>query len=365
MNPDFRENGAALVPSLQIDGRRIQAKSGQTILDVCREHHIYVPSLCYHPRLSLKGSCRICLVEVENRSELQTACHTHVADDMVIKTNSPEVIRARRGILKLLLAGGHHNCMICETNGRCELQEIAYHLGIDSASDPALSARPEVVDASHPMIRFDPNKCIHCWRCIEACQEIAVNEVLHFSGRSSRPAISFGPGLSLRDSECVACGECVQLCPTGALMEAKSIGKGRPWQLDRVSTTCPYCGVGCQMELHVDRSTNTIVRVTGREGVPPNQGMLCIKGRFGYDFVSSPQRLKQPLVRRRGDLVPVSWNDALAYTSERLTEIRRRCGPDAISGVACARDTNENNYALMKFMRAVVGTNNLDHCART
>jgi len=284
---------------------------------------------------------------------------------MIVRTNSPRVLAAQRAILEFMLASGDHNCLICEAGGRCELQKAAYHLGLDSVSYRSLAEKSTPVDVSHPMIRFDSNKCVLCWRCVAGCNERVVNEVLHFSGRSNDPRISYGQDLSLRNSECVGCGECVQLCPTAALTESKSIGKGRHWELDRVATTCPYCGVGCQMELHVDRASNRIVRVTGREGVPPNDGMLCVKGRFGYDFVSSPARLREPLVRRQGQLETVSWDYALDYTSERLGEICREHGADAISGLACARDTNENNYALMKFMRAVLGTNNVDHCART
>lgn len=353
------------MPHLKIDGRRLEGSEGQTILDICRKNGIYVPSLCYHPRLVGRGSCRICLVEVEQIPVLQPACNTPIRDRMVVRTASPNVIKARKGILEFLLASGDHNCMICEANGICELQEVAYRVGIDGASCQNRPTRKAAVDNSHPMIRFDPNRCIHCWRCLQACRDVAVNEVLYCEGRGPAARISYHNSSSLRDSECVGCGECVQLCPTGALTEAKSIGKGRQWELDRVATTCPYCGVGCQMDLHVDRRSNSIVRVTGREGVPPNDGMLCVKGRFGYDFVSSPKRLKRPLVRRNGKLVPVSWDSALDYVSKRLGEICLKHGPDTISGLACARDTNENNYALMKFMRAVVGTNNIDHCART
>lgn len=185
--------------------------------------------------------------------------------------------------------------------------------------------------------------------------------------RGTRSTVVCDGDLPMGESSCVHCGECVQLCPTGALTEKKAVAMGRPWELDRVRTTCPYCGVGCQMELHVDRAANRIVRVTGVEGTPPNDGMLCLKGRFAYDFSSSPDRLTTPLLRRTRDmpLEPVSWDVALDFTAERLAGIRERNGPDAIGVIACARTTNENNYAAMKFARAAIGTNNIDHCART
>ena len=353
------------MPNLEIDGLRLRCDEGQTVLDVCLDNKIYIPTLCYHPRLRKRGSCRICLVEVEGLPVLQPACHTPARERMVIHTASRQVIRARKAIVEFLLASGGHDCPVCEANENCELHEAARRLGIETTSYSDHAPVPEPIDDSHPMIRFDPNKCVACWRCIEGCNELAVNEVLHFSGRRGGPPISFVPSPLLADSDCLACGECVQLCPTGALIEKKWNGDSPRSELACVQTTCPYCGVGCQVDVHVDHGSNQIVGVTGREGVPPNEGMLCVKGRFGYDFVSSPKRLKEPLVRKNGRLEAVSWEYALDHTAERLREIHKASGPDAISGLACARDTNENNYAMMKFMRAVVGTNNIDHCART
>jgi formate dehydrogenase major subunit len=190
-----------------------------------------------------------------------------------------------------------------------------------------------------------------------------VNEVLDMGFRGSEMRVICDTNKPMGKSSCVVCGECVQLCPTGALIEKKSIGKGRTWETKKVKTTCPYCGVGCQIFLHV--KDNEIIKITGVEDIEPNYGSLCIKGRFGYDFVHSPQRLQSPLLRKGGKLKETTWDEALDFIAKRLLEIKKTYGPDSIVGIGCARSTNESNYIMMKFMRAVIGTNNIDHCART
>jgi predicted molibdopterin-dependent oxidoreductase YjgC len=351
---------------LTFDGRTVTARRGQTVLEVAREHGWYVPSLCYHPKLGQAGLCRVCVAEVDGMDGLQTTCSMPVRDSMVVRTDTERVLEARRMNVDLLLSAGVHDCLACEATGRCELQDAAYRLGIERPSFP-LQGELLPIDTSSEFIVRDPNKCIHCSRCIRGCNDLVVNEVLDMGYRGDRSIVICDADLPMGGSSCVHCGECVQLCPTGALTEKKAVGTGRPWELDRVRTTCPYCGVGCQVEVHVDRAANRIVRVTGVEGTPPNDGMLCLKGRFAYEFPSSGDRLTSPLMRRtRGaPLEPVSWDVALDYTAQRLTGIRRRHGPDAVGLIACARSTNENNYAAMKFARAVIGTNNIDHCART
>lgn len=348
---------------ITIDGRPLEVEDGRTILEVARGAGAYVPTLCYHPKVGNAGLCRICVVEVEGARALVTACNNFATEGMVIHTASEQVLEARRMIVELLLADGEHDCLSCEMAGTCELQQVAYRLGIKQRSfEPLLP--PLELDRSHRMIIRNPNKCINCFRCIRGCNSTVVNEVLEMGYRGARSVVIADQDLPLGESSCVACGECVQLCPTGSLVEKKAVGKGRVWDLDRVQTTCPYCGVGCQMDLHVDQSTNRVVKVTGVEGALPNDGMLCVKGRFAYDYPASPKRLTQPTIKKDGVQVPVSWDEALDYTADRLKAIRDEHGPDAVAGVGCAKDTNENNYATMKFMRAVIRTNNLDHCAR-
>jgi len=345
-----------------IDGREFAVQSEMTVLDVAREHGIYIPSLCYHPKTGQAARCRVCAVEVEGQRNLATACTLAVRDGLVVRTDTARVTAARRTVVNLLLSNGEHNCLSCEQNGMCELQEAAYRLGIET---PAfLVEGPQVVpDDSSEMIVFDRRKCILCGRCVAGCNTTVVNRVLGMSNRGFETKVICDLDSPMGESGCVQCGECVQLCPVGALIDKKSIGQGRPWELAKVNTTCPYCGVGCQVTLHVDRDQNRVVRVTGRE-IAPNNGMLCVKGRYGYEFHASPERLTHPMIRKDGALVKVSWDEALDYTAARLQAIVGEHGPDVFSALGSGRITNENNYAISKFARAVIKTNNVDHCAR-
>ncbi len=348
---------------ITIDDRVLEFREGQTVLDVARENGIWIPTLCWHARTGKASRCRVCSVEVEGMRGLQMSCNLPASDGMVISTQSERVKKSRRIIVENLISNGHHNCMTCEANGRCELQDTAYWLGIKKWDVVEEPGRP--LDASSPMLIMNPNKCIECGRCIEACHNLVVNEVLTFQGRGYDTKVVCDTGIPMADSSCVQCGECAQVCPTAAIIEKKAMVKGREWELEKVNTTCPYCGVGCQVTLHVDKYRNRIVRVSGRDGIPPNDGMLCVKGRFAYDFPSSPKRVQRPMIKKNGEHVEVSWEEALDYTAEKLREIKLKYGPDTFSAVSSARTTNENNYALMKFARGVMGTNNVDHCART
>lgn len=348
--------------ALHIDNKYIQSVEGTSVLNAARQNGIYIPTLCYHPRTRQAGKCRVCLVKVERMPGLQISCSLLAKDGMVIYTNTERIKETRKMIIELYLSNGKHNCMSCEANGACELQEVAYNLGIEKSGFPVVEKNMPV-DSSSPMIIRDMNKCIQCYRCIIGCNNIAVNEVLDMGYRGSKMTVVCDTDKRMGESSCVVCGECVQLCPTGALIEKKTVGKGRAWETDKTQTTCPYCGVGCQIYLHV--KDNKILKVTGVEGVEPNYGTLCIKGRFGYDFVHSSYRLQTPLLRKDGKLEEVSWEEALDYTAKKLSQIKDTHGPDSIVGIGCARSPNESNYVMMKFMRAVVGTNNVDHCART
>ncbi len=352
------------MPVVTINGQRVEAAAGASILDVARKAGYYVPSLCWHVKTGRTAACRICAVEVEGARGLVMACNADVADGMVIRTETAQVLEARRMIVELLLADGDHDCLVCEASGKCELQDAAYRLGI--LRPPYRLEKPALpVDDSHPMFLRNPNKCIGRYRCIKGCNQVVVNEVLDMAYRGTRSLVIADQLAAMGSSSCVACGECVQMCPTGALIERKASRKGRSWDLEQVRTTCPYCGVGCQVVLHVDQAVNRVVKVTGADAVPPNDGMLCVKGRFGYDFPASPRRLTDPLIRKDGELVPVSWDEALDFTAKRLSEIKAAHGADAISLISSSRDMNENSYAGQKFARAVLGTNNVDNCART
>jgi len=348
---------------LTLDGKSVAFREGQTLLELAREHGAWVPSLCWHRKTGRAGRCRLCVVEAEGSRTLVSACTTQAREGMVVRTDSGRVRAARRGVVELMLANGEHNCISCERNGTCELQDAAYRLGIEV---PSLPADPPAcpADDSGVMIRFDARKCVLCGRCVAACNGTVVNEVLGTSSKGFSARIVFDMDLPMGQSGCVQCGECVQLCPVGALIDRKAVGKGRPWDLETVDTTCAYCGAGCQVTLHVDRARNRIVRVTGRE-VVPNDGMLCVKGRYGYEFPSSANRLTQPLIRENGVHRPASWDETLDYLAKQIRAIVDRHGPDSFSAFGSGRVTNENNYAMSKFTRAVIKTNNIDHCART
>jgi len=348
--------------TLTINGKNIKTVERKTVLDVARENGIYIPTLCYHPRTRQAGKCRICVVEVKGLPGLRVSCSLEAKDGMVVLTDTGRIIETRKMIVELYLSSGSHNCISCEASGVCELQDAAYHLGIEKSGFPVI-AKNIPIDRSSPMIIRDMNKCIQCYRCIAGCNDIAVNEVLDMGFRSSRMTVVCDTNKPMGKSSCVICGECVQLCPTGALTEKKAVAKGRTWETVKVKTTCPYCGVGCQMHLHV--RDNEIIKITGVEDTAPNYGSLCIKGRFGYDFVHSHERLRAPLLRKNGEFTEVSWEEALDFTAKKLLEIKKNHGPESIVGIGCARTTNENNYIMMKFMRAAIGTNNVDHCART
>jgi formate dehydrogenase major subunit len=215
------------------------------------------------------------------------------------------------------------------------------------------------------MIVFDHRKCIQCGRCIEADNCTVVQEVLSFGYRALETKVICDEDLPMGQSSCVQCGECVQICPVGALIDKKSIGKGRPWELQTVETICPYCGVGCQITLHINAKTNKIVKVSGVEGSPTNDGMLCVKGRYGYDFVNSDERLTTPLIRdQKGQLQEATWEDAISLVAKTFRGIQEEHGPDAIAGLSSAKVSNEENFAFQKFMRREIGTNNVDHWAR-
>jgi predicted molibdopterin-dependent oxidoreductase YjgC len=370
-----------------IDGKECEWMPGETVLDVAIRNGIEIPTLCYMKGLSPTGACRMCLVEVEGARTLVASCATPAAPKMVVKTQTERVMKARRINLELLLASGHHNCLdqdldtdtwadfqrramttaehleICPAYGHCRLQDLAIQYGVKTSRFTPTETRYRV-ETVNPFILRDFSRCILCGRCVQACNEVQVNNAISFGYRGSGAKIVAKGDRSLKDSDCVFCGECVQACPVGALVLKSNLDvRERPKGGTRaIRTTCSYCGVGCQLYLHV--RDNRIVKVTGVEEVGPNYGSLCVKGRFGYDFVHDPGRLKTPLIRENGSFREASWDEALNLVAEKLKGIKSQHGSDAIAVLSSARITNEENYLVQKFTRAVVGTNNVDHCAR-
>jgi len=352
--------------TLTVDGREIPASDGQTILEAALAAGIDIPHLCYDPRVASTGQCRLCLVRIEGRPGLETACTERVRPGMEVVTEDKEIREVRKTILELLLSEHRLSCQTCDMDGECLLQTYAYRYGADERAfgirdfdrdRPNYTARGEA-------IRYDPSLCVRCERCVRVCQEVQGLDILTLKGRGFAAEVSTAFDLPLRETPCDVCGNCVGTCPTGALYERPSVGMGQLKDLDRVVTTCPYCGVGCQLTLYVNRNLNRVVRVGSDAGCVPNDGALCVKGRFGLDFVHSPDRLTAPLIRRNGQFEEASWDEALDLVAERLTAIRDSHGPDALAGLSSAKCTNEENYLFQKLVRAALGTNNVDHCAR-
>ncbi len=352
-----------------------------TVLDAAKKAGIYIPTLCHHPSLTPFGACRLCIVEIEKMRGLPVACATPAADGMVVKTKTPQLQEFRRGVLELMLSEhpnvcltcdrkvrcGPYNiclrnasvterCVLCPKNKRCELQQVVDYIGIEELKLP-YTYKDAPSHHTDPFFDRDYNLCILCGRCVRVCQEIRGNGAIAFTQRGSQTQVATAFGRSLQDAGCQFCGACVDVCPTGALVERSVRYLGAP---DReVLTTCPYCGVGCQLELEV--KDGKVISAHPQMENEVNRGQACVKGRFGIaEFVHHPDRLTAPLVRKDGELVPVSWKEALSLVAGKLSSYQ----PDEVAVISSAKTTNEDNYVAQKFARAVLGTNNVDHCAR-
>ncbi len=369
-----------------INGKSFSTEPDETILDVARRNSIDIPTLCHLKGAAPTGACRVCVVEVENARTLMPACSTPAQPGMVIHTDSPTVVVSRKKTIELLLASGNHNCAVrrvddagsfadfqlhveeydhsnrlCPVWGDCRLQDLAYRYQVSGDAFPATETKYPM-ELVNPFIVRDFSRCILCGRCVQACNEVQVNNAISFGYRGKDAKIVAAGDRPLKESDCVFCGECVQACPVGALVEKDAKYRWRPWEVEKVRTTCSYCGVGCQIDLHV--KDNTVLKVTGAEDVAPNRGSLCVKGRFGYKFINSTERLTSPMIKENGEFRKATWDEALDLVARRLTEIRDSHGPDSIGVLTSARVTNEDNYIAQKFTRAVLKTNNIDHCAR-
>lgn len=360
---------------ITIDGKEIEAQENSTVLSVAREHGIHIPTLCYHKDLTPSGNCRICVVEVKNSRFLQAACTTSVADGMLIETHSERVVRSRKLTLELMLANHPQDCLVCDASGSCELQDLSYDYHVEVPAWGTRGTRYQADSDPNPFVRVDFNKCILCRRCMLACAEIQVRNVWGIAYRGFDERIIAGADTTMLEARCESCGQCVAYCPTGALTDKMSYGQGRAHQVQKVTTTCTYCGVGCQLDLNV--KDGKILHVTSNPNAPVNGMALCVKGRYGYDFVHHPDRLTRPQVRkylldgrpksREGknwDWVEVDWDTALNLAARKLVETRNATGGDSIGVLTSAKCLNEENYLMNKLARQVIGTNNIDHCAR-
>jgi formate dehydrogenase alpha subunit len=355
------EGVAAKTIEVTINGKKITAESGRTILEICREAKIKVPTLCYDERLEASGGCRLCVVEVKGLNKPLASCTTPAENGMEIVTESENLTEFRKMNLALILSNHPNDCMVCEKAGDCVLQELAYQYQV--RPDEYEGEKWDLpIREDNPFITFDPNKCISCARCTRICNDVVMAGTINMVNRGFRtmPDTAFGEPRSLKN--CEFCGQCVSTCPTGALTDRKGRGRGRSRDVKKVKTTCSYCGTGCNFFLHVKE--NRVIKVSSDYDAPVNKGNLCIKGRYGYDFIHSDDRLKTPLIKRDGIFHEATWDEALQLVASKFKELIEKHGPEKVGGFSSSRCTNEENYLLSKWVRCAVGSNNVDNCAR-
>ncbi len=410
------------MPHLTINGRHVQAPEGATILEAATRAGIDIPTLCHHPDLSNVGACRMCVVSVEKARGLQTACTTPVFEGMVVHTDSAEAQATRKFVLEMLLTDHPNACMVCEVNGDCELQDLVYDYNVVWPEKGAGRQPWDIDPDPNPFIFIDRNKCVLCSRCVRACNEIQNRDIWSFAYRGFKTKLVAGADQLMLDAGCESCGQCVAYCPVGALYDKMSMGQGRASRMKKVRTTCSYCGVGCNFDLNV--RDGKIVRVTSTREAPVNGMALCVKGRYGYDYVHHPERLTRPLVRAKwltgveeevasgrwqnvgeqatkrrsgkgrggnghggnghiagpsslpaeipnppseispDSFIATDWDTALDVVARKFYQEKQAHGGDAFAFLASAKCSNEENFLFAKFIRQMLATNSIDHCAR-
>ena len=338
-----------------INGTDFQVSKGARLIDVCRENGFAIPSFCYYADLALQASCRMCLVRIEKMPKLQTSCTIICTDGMVVTTQSEEIEKAQRSMLEFLLANHPLDCPVCDRGGECELQELTFDWGnLEERFIERKNAKPEKYLS--PMVANDPQRCILCKRCTRVCDEWMGEEAIEAGNRGANTVIgTFGGWLN-----CSQCGNCIEVCPTGTLLDGTYRHQHRPWELTQTVSTCTYCSDGCQMSL--GSRGNEVVRIVARDRYVNghNGEFLCVKGRFGHPFINHEKRIRTPLIRyqKGGRLIPATWDDAIRFTAERMDQIVSESGRDSLAVIASPRLANESVYVLNKFAAELVGTQN-------
>ena len=334
--------------NLRMNGRQVRARAGQTVLEAATAAGIDIPNLCNHPALTPHGACRVCLVEIERQRTLQPACTFPVAEGMRVETESPKVVEERKFVLQMLFSERNHYCMFCEMSGDCELQSLAYRYGMDQWTYQ--NPYPKIpVDGTRKYFIMDHNRCILCRRCIRACGELAANHTLGVKFRGAKTMISADMDVPFGQSTCVACGTCLQVCPTGALIDRKSAYTGRHTQVEKTKSVCMFCSVGCGIEI-ITRS-NRVLRVEG-EWEEHNRGVLCVAGRFEPVY-SKQERIKSPMIRKNGDLIPVGWDEALDTIAQKIKKSKE----NKVSAWTTCRTLNLTMSEFVAVFRGKVGAN--------
>lgn len=383
-----------------VDGEEVTVSGEESVLEVLVRSGKEIPHVCYHPNLGPIQTCDTCLVEVDGK--LVRACATPVLPGMHIAASSWGAQNARREAMMRILYDHELYCTVCENNnGDCAVHNAVALMQLTHQEIP-FDPKPYPVDDSNPFYRYDPNQCILCGRCVEACQEVEVNETLHIDWSLERPRVVWDDGVPINESSCVSCGHCVTVCPVNALMEKSMLGEAgyltniapkskrmlidwtkaleeetgfpmvmavseaesamRASQIKKTKTVCTYCGVGCSFDVWT--KGRKVLKVQPQPQSPANGISTCIKGKFGWDFVNSPQRLTQPLIRENGAFRPASWPEALSRIARAFGQIKQQYGPDAFAFIGSSKCTNEEAYLTQKLARQVIGTNNVDNCSR-
>ena len=343
-----------------IDGIAVEVEQGSTILEAAKAAGVEIPTLCYLKDVTPEASCRMCMVEIECIPKLVTASSFPAADGNVVHTRSERVVKARRGVLELLMSNHKTDCFSCPQNGMCKLQDLCFEYGV---KDVPFEGVEKPIDDSNKFFTYDPNLCILCHRCVNTCQKRTCRGSIDTTQRGFRSVISPAFGMDWADSNCESCGNCVQACPTGALTMKKQ-KTYRHWDVEKVLTTCPHCATGCQYYVYV--KDNKVVDVEAVDG-PSNRGLLCVKGRSAsFDFAQSDERITTPLIKDRetGEFKEAGWDEALDLVASKFKDIKNTYGGQALAGFACSRSTNEDIYMLQKMTRVAFESNNTDNCAR-
>jgi NADH-quinone oxidoreductase subunit G len=340
--------------NLTIDGIPVSVEEGTNIVEAAKKAGVKIPALCYQPGLRPYGGCRVCLVELKKKpGDTFTACSTPVAEGMEVLTRTEKVLSERKRMVEFLLLEHPLKCETCEISGECELEDMAEEFGLKESPFPKI--KPDVPnEIRSPFIEMEYNNCILCGRCARVCSDVVGAGAIDFVERGVDAAVAAPFGRKL---ECEHCGQCVEVCPVNALHNRIATKKDRTKTRTKTKSICTYCGVGCSLVL--ESEDGKVVKVTGAEdGV--NKGVLCVKGRFGFDFINHPDRLTTPLIKKEGKFVEASWDEALDLVTAKFTQYKG----DSFAALTSAKCTNEENYIFQKFVRGVMGTNNIDHCAR-